>query len=140
MRERELLEEVKRRRALADYYYDNFQRHYAKKELSKASAREAGRQSTFLWGTLTAITYAVGLLHNKKLGRHKEIVSFLQELAKKQKDKEMAEGVTAAERIHANFYNDFMDDIMFEEDRQKTERLLKKLAEKLDSEVAKLKR
>lgn len=132
MRERELLEEVKRRRALADYYYDNFQRHYAKKELSKASE--------FLWGTLTAITYAVGLLHNKKLGRHKEIVSFLQELAKKQKDKEMAEGVTAAERIHANFYNDFMDDIMFEEDRQKTERLLKKLAEKLDSEVAKLKR
>ena len=62
--------EIKRRRKLADYYYDNFRKHYEIKKFSKASE--------FLWGALNALVYAICLFYGKKLGKHRDVVEYVE--------------------------------------------------------------
>jgi len=121
------ISEINRRRELANYYYDNFRKHYETKKFSKASE--------FLWGTLNALVYAIGLFYGRKLTTHRAVVDFVKELASAYKDEEMGEWITDAETIHANFFHDFMNKSMFEDYRKKTEKLLKRLVEILDHEI-----
>ncbi len=121
------ISEIERRKDLADYYYDNFRKHYRTKNFSKASE--------FLWGTLNSLVYAIGLFYGRKLTAHKAVVDFVKELASAYKDEEMGELMTDAETIHANFFHDFMSEPMFETHRQKTEKLLRKLVNILDHEM-----
>ena len=123
----EYISEINRRRELANYYYANFRKHYETKKFSKASE--------FLWGALNALVYAICLFYGKKLGKHRDVVDFVKELASEYKDKEMGELINDAETIHANFFHDFMNESMFEDYRQKTEKLLKRLVEILDHEI-----
>lgn len=58
----EVISEIEKRRKLADRYYDNFRKYYENKNYSKASE--------FLWGSLNALAYAIGLLHGEKEGDH----------------------------------------------------------------------
>ena len=53
----EVISEIEKRRTHADHYYDNFRRYYENKNYSNASE--------FLWGSLNALAYAIGLLHGK---------------------------------------------------------------------------
>jgi hypothetical protein len=115
----EALQEVLRRKKLADLYYDNYRYYYSRKEFAKASE--------FIWGTVNALAYALGLLHGLKLSDHKKIIEFLKILATQYE--EIREGVTAVQRLHANYYHDFMNEELFEEDRVKAEKLINKLAE-----------
>ena len=115
----EALQEVLRRKKLADLYYDNYRYYYSRKEFAKASE--------FIWGTVNALAYALGLLHGLKLSDHKKIMEFLKILATQYE--EIREGVTAVQRLHANHYHDFMNGELFEEDRVKAEKLINKLAE-----------
>jgi len=119
--------EIKRRRNLTNYYYDNFRKQYEAKNFSKASE--------FLWGALNALAYAIGLLHGEKLNEHKKVVDFINKLANAYRDKEIIECLAAAQTIHANFFHDFMDESTFEVSRQKTEKLLEKLTKILDEEL-----
>ncbi|MEA3281363.1 MAG: PaREP1 family protein [Euryarchaeota archaeon] len=119
--------EIKRRREVANYYYDNFRKHYETKKFSKASE--------FLWGALNALVYAIGLFYGRKLTTHRSVVDFAKELASAYKDKEMGELINDAETIHANFFHDFMDEYNFENYRRKTEKLLKRVVEILDHEM-----
>jgi len=105
------ISEINRRRELANYYYDNFRKHYETKKFSKASE--------FLWGTLNALVYAIGLFYGRKLTTHRAVVHFVKELASAYKDEEMGGWITDAETIHANFFHDFMNKSMFEDYRKK---------------------
>ena len=58
----EVISEIEKRRKLADHYYDNFRKYYENKNYSKASE--------FLWGSLNALTYAIGLPHEEKVSDH----------------------------------------------------------------------
>jgi Archaeal PaREP1/PaREP8 family len=127
MSNEDLLSEIKRRKELADYYYDNYRMHYQQKNFSKASE--------FLWGSTNALVYSLGLFYNKKLSEHKKIRDFIEDLANEYEDKDLAQGLFAAERIHANFFHDFMDEAMFEEDRQKIETMLVRLTNLLDKKI-----
>jgi hypothetical protein len=60
---------------------------------------------------------------------HRKVVEFLKMLATQYE--EIREGITAVQRLHANYYHDFMDEELFEEDRVKAEKLISKLAELL---------
>jgi len=115
----EALQEVLRRKKLADLYYDNYRYYYSRKEFAKASE--------FIWGTVNALAYALGLLHGLKLSDHKKIMELLKILAIQYE--EIREGVTAVQRLHVNYYHDFMNEELFEEDRVKAEKLINKLAE-----------
>lgn len=132
MIDEEAILEIKRRKELANYYYDNFRKYYEAKNFSKASE--------FLWGALNELSYAIGMFYGRKLGDHGKVVNFVRELAEINRDKEMGEFMDAAQSIHANFFHDFMDELVFETNKQKTEKLLEKLTKILDSELKKLKR
>ena len=121
-------EEIKRRKLLADFYYDNAAEHYRKGERSKASE--------FLWGSINSITYALGLLYGRKLTDHGKIIAFLRELADGLKSEDMLDWIDAANSIHANFYHDFMDEIQFERSWRKTEILLIELIKLLEDEIS----
>ncbi len=122
-----VISEIKRRRKLADHYYDNFRKYYENKNYSKASE--------FLWGSLNALAYAIGLLHGEKVSDHGKVVDFIKELANIYRDKEIGGCLASAQTIHANFFHDFMDELMFEDNKQRTEKLLEKLVEILDAEL-----
>ena len=123
----EIISEIEKRRTLADHYYDNFRRYYENKNYSKASE--------FLWGSLNALAYATGLLYGEKLSDHGKVVNFITVLANIYKDSEIGEYLASAQRIHSNFYHDFMNESMFEDDRKRTEKLLEKLVKILDAEL-----
>jgi len=123
----EVISEIEKRRKLADHYYDNFRRYYENKNYSKASG--------FLWGSLNALAYAIGLLHGEKLSDYGKVVNFIKVLANVYKDKEIEGCLASAQTIHANFYHDFMNELMFEDNRKRTEKLLEKLVKILDAEL-----
>ena len=123
----EVISEIEKRRTLADHYYDNFRRYYENKNYSKGSE--------FLWGSLNALAYAIGLLHGEKLSDHGKVVNFIAVLANIYKDNEIVEYLASAQRIHANFFHDFMNESMFEDNRKRTEKLLEKLVKILDAEL-----
>jgi len=118
-------EEVIKKRKLADYYYDNYRKYYLMKEYSKASE--------FIWGVVNALSYGLGLFYGKKLTKHDEVIKFLKLLA--DQHEEIREGILAVQRLHANYFHNFMDEDLFEEDRLKAEKLLNKLAELLDLRI-----
>lgn len=127
----DLLSEIGRRKALADAYYDNYRRRRELKDFAKASE--------FLWGVVSNLTYCLGLLYGRKLGKHREVVAFLKELAGALRDDEMLKQIRAAEALHANFYHDFMSEDEFESYRWEVELLAIKLARVLKERVRELK-
>jgi len=127
MNDQDILVEIKRRKDLADYYYDNYIKHYHRKSFSKASE--------FLWGSINALVYALALFNNRKIHTHAEIREFIKDLANEYDDRDFSQGLLAGERVHANFFHDFMDEAMFDEDRQKIEILLEKLEKILNQKI-----
>ncbi|MCK4398612.1 MAG: hypothetical protein KAV25_06435 [Methanophagales archaeon] len=123
----EVISEIEKRRKLADHYYDNFRKYYENKNYSKASE--------FLWGSLNALAYAIGLLYGEKVSDHGKVVNFINELANVYKDEEIEGCLASAQTIHANFFHNFMNDSMFEDNRKRTEKLLEKLVKILDAEL-----
>jgi len=125
----ELLERAKEYRRLADYYYDNYRKFYVAKEYSKASE--------FIWGTVNALSNGLSLLlQGKVLGGHAEVVRFLEMLVNSYyKSEEVGKEVMAVQRLHANYFHNFMDRDLFDEDGSKAERLLNRLAELLDLKI-----
>ena len=121
------IEEIMRRKRLVDHYYRNFRKFYEAKKYSKASE--------FLWGTINNLAYAIGLFYDRKVGGHNETVDFIEELALVKKNDSIGEQLASAQRIHANFFHDFMTESMFEDDRIKTEKLIEFLSEILDDEI-----
>lgn len=121
------LEEILRRKKIADYYYDNYRKYYEEKKYSKASE--------FLWGTINNLVYAIGLFHGKKIGKHNEVVEFTKELALIENRESIIEQLASAERIHANFFHDFMNELMFEDDKEKVEKLIETLSEILGPKI-----
>jgi len=126
---REPLERAKEYRKLADYYYDNYHKFYVAKEYSKASE--------FIWGTVNALSNGLSLLlQGEVLKSHAEVVEFLKKLANTyDKPEEVGEEVLAVQRLHANYFHNFMDGDLFEEDRSKAEKLLNRLAELFDLKI-----
>lgn len=66
---------------------------------------------------------------------HGKVVNFINELANVYKDEEIEGCLASAQTIHANFFHDFMNDSMFEDNRKRTEKLLEKLVKILDAEL-----
>ncbi len=116
--------EIQRRKGLADYYFDNYWKYYNLKQYSKASE--------FLWGTINNLVYAIGLFYNKTISNHNQTVEFVKDLALIEKKEDMVEQLASAQKIHANFFHDFMDEVMFESDKKNTTKLIETLSRLLE--------
>ncbi len=112
-------DEIGRRKEFADKYYSNYVKTLREGDLGKASE--------FLYGVITNLIYALGLLDNVKLGDHARMKEYLTELAASRGDSDMGEGFLEAEAMHANFYHNYMSKDLFQSKRGKVEGLAIKL-------------
>lgn len=93
--------EISRRKELASFYVENYQKFEALGKLSKASE--------FLYGAFNEIIYAIGILNNNKLSDHGKIRIFMVDLANKYNDSKLFDSFKKMESLHANFFHDFLD-------------------------------
>ena len=110
------LEEIDRRKKLADFYYDNYVKYYYEKKYSKASE--------FLWGVINNLLYAIGMFYIKKISDHGAAVKFIEELSAIYKDVNFSVYLASAQSIHANFFHDYMDRLMFDDDKDNVLKLI----------------
>lgn len=104
-----VLAKVWRKRKEESNLYSNFEKRYQEKEYVKASE--------LLWGSVSNITIAIGLLYERKLGKHRRLVDFMRELA--QGDPKVGDWINAAESLHSNFYNNWMEERVFKDNAAK---------------------
>ncbi len=120
----ELLELVAKYEGVGRRYYDNAIRFVKEKEYSKAGEN--------LWGVVIQYLKITALLlhpHRPLPTGHKEIKKFVTELSNSLRDQDLSKLYKKAEKLHANFYENFLDEEEFGERFNETETLLKKLFE-----------
>ena len=67
------LDEISRRKNLADFYFDNYQKYKKAKKYQKASE--------FLWGALNNLVYALGIIYGEKINTHSKTKDFINYIA-----------------------------------------------------------
>jgi len=93
-----------------------------------------------LWGAFSCYVNAVGALFGKVTHKHIQLVRVAKQLALERKDPAMFEQITQAERLHANFYHNFMTEEDFAKHYSVLLEFLKKLSEELNRRRAHLNR
>jgi len=123
-----LTEEVRRRIGIVEMYSRNYVEYLQRRDYAKASE--------MLWGVVNNLASILSILHGgKPISRHDELRSFIQSLASALKREDIVKWFRACERLHSNFFHNFMDEETFEEHRAEAEKLIDMLqrlvAEKL---------
>ncbi len=70
-----------------------------------------------LWGAATHAVMAVAQQHGWPYGSHRAMKTAVRRLAEQYDDPLLPGGFGFAEKFHANFYHDFMEDFDLESDR-----------------------
>ncbi len=97
--------------------------YYRKEDLAQAGEK--------YWGAVTALLNAIGEKEGLPHYTHRDLVEIIEYLADKLKEPEIAGDFAHAERLHANYYHNFIRKITFEHHREHVIRLMKKLREYL---------
>ena len=113
---------------LANKHYQNFQKYYRDRNLSKASE--------FLWGTLNSLFYVLGLMDGKTLSDYAKIKNYVNNLYLRHADEFIVDEFRAAEVLHANFYHGFLDREKFDYHCVKVENLIQKLWKYIEDKKA----
>jgi len=121
------LADIQKGRIEEAHLFSNFEKYYKTKDKVKTSE--------FLWGSVGKIAYLIGLLYGQKLGKHGELVAFLRNLARERDRLDVLDWISAAESLHSNFYHNWMDSEVFEENIQKAVRLRMWLLEILERKL-----
>lgn len=87
--------------------------------------------SELAWGSVNQMVHALAVKQGRKLTTHKEVIDYIRKIASVSGDKEMQELVKQAEKLHANFYHQFLDETEVKEIFGATQRLLDKIGELL---------
>ena len=122
-----VLTDIQKGRIEEAHLFSNFEKYYKTKDKVKTSE--------FLWGSVGKIAYLIGLLYGQKLGKHGELVAFLRNLARERDRLDVLDWISAAESLHSNFYHNWMDSEVFEENIQKAVRLRMWLLEILERKL-----
>jgi len=127
----ELLKEVERRKLIVENYYRNYRLHVNSKNYSKASED--------LWGVVNNLLIILSLvMTGKSVSSHSALRDFVNQLIAIKRNEKLRELFRAAERLHANYFHNFMDEEMFNEDREKVEELIRILEQYILEELEKL--
>ena len=86
---------------------------------SDAEFADGDRQqaSEKLWGAATQALMAVAQQQGWPHGSHRALKTAARRLADEQDDRLIETGFSVAEKFHANFYHDFMEDYQLDADR-----------------------
>ncbi|MEM4970840.1 MAG: PaREP1 family protein [Sulfolobales archaeon] len=113
----ELLEEVRRRMGIVEIYFKNYQEYLDRREFEKASE--------MLWGILNNLASMLSMLYGgEPIRKHDELRMFMNVLAQRIREPEILRLYRSCEKLHANFFHSFMDEIDFEECRIDAEKLI----------------
>ena len=80
-----------------------------------------------LWGAASHALIAVAQQRNWPHGSHRALKRAVQLLADETGDAALDDGFAVAEKFHANFYHDFMEDFELDADRPKISNFVKRL-------------
>ena len=130
MKDEEIFKEIKRRMIEEARLFENYVEYYNKRDFVKASE--------FLWGSISNLVYALGLLYGKQLTKHRESIQFLRELVSVNGEEKFKGYIKSAEALHSNFYHGWISEDTFEEYARDVEELRKWLKEFLEIELTKL--
>jgi len=81
--------------------YTNFKILYEKGEITKAGE--------VLWGAIQNLIFAIGLIYGKKLGSHKKLKLFWKNYCIEKNMYEHFKNFEDVEKLHTNFYYEFLD-------------------------------
>lgn len=100
-------------------YLKEAEEFYTKGDLAQAGEK--------YWGAITALLNAIGELRNWEHYSHADYNVIIRNLYNETRDKELIMEFGMAERLHANFYHDFMDKEFFEIHRSAVLSLISRL-------------
>ncbi len=92
---------------------------YAKNDLAQAGGK--------YWGAVTALLNAVAEKRGLPHYSHRDYAALIEKLYDEMEDEELLKGFALAERLHANFYHNFLEKKSFEVHRREVLRLIEKL-------------
>ena len=81
------------------------------------AAGDRQQASEKLWGAATQALMAVAQQQGWPHGTHQALKAAARRLAEEHNDRLIVAGFGFAEKFHANFYHDFMEDYQLDEDR-----------------------
>jgi len=124
----ELAGEIKRRMGIIESYSRNYAEYLRRGDYAKASE--------MLWEIVNNLASILSILYGgKPISKHDELRSFVNSLAAALKREDIVRWFRACERLHSNFFHNFMDEETFGEYRAEAEKLIDALqrlvAEKL---------
>jgi len=118
----EPINEIRRRLNIIESYSKNYKESLDKKEYGKASE--------MLWGIINNLASILSILNGgKPISKHSELREFINSLAYVLKDEEIIDLFRSCEILHANYFHNFLDEILFESYRKDAEKLINKLQE-----------
>ncbi|MHA1594871.1 MAG: PaREP1 family protein [Candidatus Baldrarchaeia archaeon] len=109
-----------------EVYMELFERYLSDAEESfrEGDLPQAGEK---YWGAVTALLNAIGELEGLPHYSHRDYVDIVEHLAEKYNDPEISTLFGLAERLHANFYHNFLRRRTFERHREGVLLLIEKL-------------
>ena len=84
-----------------------------------------------LWGAASHAVIAVAQQRGWPYGKHQALKSVVRRLYEESGDAFWQAGFLAAEKFHANFYHDFMEDFQVEEDRPLVRHFVARMLEQI---------
>ena len=85
----------------AEAFLDASDEEFAKRDFLQASEK--------LWGAAAHATMALAQKQGKPTGSHRKLRRLIQDMARTTAGPDLRAGFAAAEKVHANFYHDFID-------------------------------
>ncbi|MEM4424123.1 PaREP1 family protein [Pyrobaculum sp.] len=104
---------------LHEKYLQEAERLYAMGDLPQAGEK--------YWGAVTALLNAIAEKRGMPHYSHRDYADIIEVLYAETKDRELLVGFSLAERLHANFYHNFMKRESFEFHREAVLRLVERL-------------
>ena len=92
---------------------------YAKNDLAQAGEK--------YWGAVTALLNAIAEKRGLPHYSHRDYAALIEKLYDETEDEELLKGFALAERLHANFYHNFLEKKSFEVHRREVLKLIEKL-------------
>ena len=125
----EILDKIGAYRARANQFLENAAKFSEKKELEKASE--------FAWGAIASLINGIVLLYTGQAKfDHRSLVNEGEEIAKALEDQRLGRAIsTVGERLHANYYHGFINEVAFREDFAEIVYAASRLEQVLEGEV-----
>ncbi len=128
----ELLSQKLDPKARVKLYLDLFNKYFTKAEelYNKGDLVQAGEK---YWGAVVSLLNAIAELRKWPHYSRRDYLEIIENLVEETKEKDLTVYFASAERLHANFYHNFLKRTSFEVHRENTLKLIERLKNLINS-------